>query len=300
MCLMLDRRPLPYGAHHMYSSALFAAALPAGPVAGMKSLQCYPASPCHSLWPCCKPCRAGSHGLKRSDAQEFAEARRAAACADAPRCTYIHPGVSLLPRDISWTCTKPSDLCLQSLACFDPVLMLGLAPVKRPSGASQAAQWRKSSGPAALAHLTDAGIMPCDWPACPHAPLAACLRRAATAALRAGGGSRWTLPNTLQRRRPPGPGNPAAPCGGARVRGRRGLGAAHAVRARGRAHQALQGAGRAQLQLLGLPLSGVALCCFGRTTWATLVVTPGQHAAGYMCLVKYCQVLGSHECQLTP
>ena len=116
--------------------------------------------------------------------------------------------------------------------------MLGLAPFKRPSGASQAAQWRKSSGPA-LAHLMDAGIMPCDWPACPHAPMAACLRRAATSALRAGGGSRWTLPNTLQRRRPPGPGNPAAPCGSARARGRRGLGAAHAVRARGRAHQAL-------------------------------------------------------------
>ncbi len=34
-----------------------------------------------------------------------------------------------------------------------------------------------------------------------------------------------------------------------------------------------QGAGHAQLQLLGLPLPGMALCCFGRTIWATLVVT---------------------------
>ncbi len=119
MCLCLTDAPGPYGAHHMYSSALFAAAFPAGPIAG-KCLQCYPASPCHSLWPCCKPCRAGSHGLKGSDAQEFAEARRAAACADAPRCTYIHPEVSLLPRDISWTCTKPSDLCLQNLLALTP------------------------------------------------------------------------------------------------------------------------------------------------------------------------------------
>ena len=117
MCLMLNRRTLSYEAHHMYSSAISTAAVPAGSscrlpsvvASCVKCLHCQPACPRHSLGPCCVT--LGVTGGMGSDAQEFAEARRAAACADAPRCTYIHPGVRLVPSHTLWTCTKPVNIC---------------------------------------------------------------------------------------------------------------------------------------------------------------------------------------------